>query len=79
MRKDEWLRELLTSSSKDEGEAEEKRARMEKKYARFDESSRWIKEAVCPSRKCNAQAETEAKSARGKRRTASSSPPRVRC
>ncbi len=40
VRKDVWLRELLTSSSEDEGEAEEKRARMEEKYARFDESSR---------------------------------------
>ncbi len=40
VRKNVWLRELLTSSSEDEGEAEEKRARMEGKYARFDESSR---------------------------------------
>jgi hypothetical protein len=40
VRKNAWLRELLTSSSEDEGEAEEKRARMEGKYTRFDESSR---------------------------------------
>ncbi len=66
MRKDAWLRELLTSSSEDGGEVGEKRARMERKYARFEESSRWIEEATCPDQKHEAQTGTEATSAEGK-------------
>jgi hypothetical protein len=44
IRKDAWLRELLTSSS--EEEAKEKRTKLEEeKYRRFEESSRWLAEA----------------------------------
>jgi hypothetical protein len=64
MRKDGWLRELLTSSSEDEGEAKEKKAMMEEKYTRFDYSSRWVREAAIPTQKCNAQVTTKAKLAK---------------
>ncbi len=35
IRRDAWLRELLSRSSEDEGQAEEKKTRMEEKYKRF--------------------------------------------
>jgi hypothetical protein len=64
MRKDGWLRELLTSSSEEKGEVKEKKAMMEEKYTRFDYSSRWVREAAIPTQKCNAQVTTKAKLAK---------------
>jgi hypothetical protein len=37
---------VLSRSSEDEGQAEEKKTRMEEKYKRFEESSRWIREQL---------------------------------
>jgi hypothetical protein len=90
MRKDAWLRVLLTSSSEVEGEAEEKRARMEEKYVKFDESSRWIKEAACPPGGAmlrqkprpdltRARRMVKGRRTRGERRAASGSPTGRRC
>jgi hypothetical protein len=42
-RKNTWLRKLLSSSSEDEEGREGKKTKMEDKYARFGESSRWVK------------------------------------
>ncbi len=65
VRKDAWLRELLSSSSEDEEGAGGKRAKTGEKYMRFKQSSRWIKEATGSGRECEAQAGTEAASIKG--------------
>jgi hypothetical protein len=65
VRKGAWLRELLSSSSEDEEGAEEKRAKVEEKYMRFEESRRWIKEMTNPDQECETQVGTEATSTRG--------------
>jgi hypothetical protein len=61
-RKIAWLRELLSSSSEDEEGTEGKKAKVEKKYTRFKESGRWIKELTSPDQGCEAQAGTKATS-----------------
>jgi hypothetical protein len=59
-RKDAWLRELLSSSSEDEERTEGKKAKVEEKYTRFEESSRWIKEMTSPDQGSKTQAGTKA-------------------
>lgn len=59
-RKDARLRELLSSSSKDEEETKGKKAKTEEKYTRFEESSGWIKEMTSFNQGCEAQAGTKA-------------------
>jgi hypothetical protein len=56
VRKDAWLRELLTSSSEEEEQMEEKRTKMEEeKYKRFKESGRWLRKAASTAQKHGAQ------------------------
>jgi hypothetical protein len=51
---------LLTSSSEEEEQVEEKRAKSEEeKYRRFEESSRWLREAALPVQGSDIQAEAE--------------------
>jgi hypothetical protein len=60
VRKDAWFRGLLSSSSEDEEETEGKKAKTEDKCARFEESSRWVREISGHGQGSRAQTVTEA-------------------
>ncbi len=84
VRKGAWLRELLSSSSEDEEGAEEKRAKVEEKYMRFEESRRWIKEMLTLIKNARPKwgprpLRREERRAKSKERIASNSSPRTRC